>query len=62
MGGKKFHAQGRQSPDDHYVDQDQDKPPWVRRYLELADLLIKPAQRRLGYAHVTSKEHCNEAA
>ena len=51
MGKKTFHVHPIRSPDDHRADPDQDKPAWVRRYLELADLLIKRAQHQLGYGH-----------
>lgn len=51
MGKKKVRAQLTRSQYDRRADPDQDKPAWVRRYLELADLLIKRAQHQLGYGH-----------
>lgn len=62
MEEKKFHGHPMRSPDDRCADPDQDKPPWVRRYLELADLLLKRAQRRLRYTHLKSGEHGDKAA
>jgi len=62
MGEKKFRAQLVRSPDERRINPDGDKPPWVRRYLELADLLLERAERRLGSRRLKSEKRSRKTA
>jgi len=65
MGYNQYQAKRWQKvihPPEDELERESDRPGWIRKYLELADLLIQRVQRRAELGHYKKSENRRHAA